>query len=136
VTRLESDYYAYMGYDPDNTREGLRHYLPWLQQSPVLELAPGRGEMLGLLREAGVTAYGVDIDEGMVEQGRAEGFDVRLADAVAGLREAGEATGSSAPTSSSTCSPRSSPRWSASPPARSRPVATSSPPPPTPRASP
>lgn len=92
MTRLESDYYAYMGYDPDNTREGLRHYLPWLEQSPVLELAPGRGEMLGLLREAGVTAYGVDIDEGMVEQGCAEGFDVRLADAVAGLREAGEAT--------------------------------------------
>lgn len=90
--RLESDYYAYMGYDPDNTREGLRHYLPWLTQSPVLELAPGRGEMLGLLRDAGVRAYGVDIDEGMVEQGREAGHDVRLADALEGLREAPDAT--------------------------------------------
>jgi hypothetical protein len=88
--RLESDYYAYMGYDPDNTREGLRHYLPWLTQSPVMELAPGRGEMLELLRDAGVEAYGVDIDEGMVEQGRAAGHDVRLADALDGLREAAD----------------------------------------------
>lgn len=92
MTRLESDYYAYMGYDPENTREGLRHYLPWLAQGPVLELAPGRGEMLGLLREEGIEAYGIDIDEGMVEQGRAAGLDVRLADAVEGLRAAADGT--------------------------------------------
>jgi SAM-dependent methyltransferase len=92
VSRVESDYYAYMGYDRDNTLEGLRHYLPWLEQGPVLELAPGRGEMLSLLRDARVPAYGVDIDEGMVEQAVAAGLDVRLGDAVAGLREVADGT--------------------------------------------
>ena len=88
MSRVESDYYAYMGYERENTLEGLRHYLPWLQQAPVLELAPGRGEMLSLLREAGVEAYGVDVDEGMVEQAATQGLDVRLGDALEGLRAA------------------------------------------------
>ncbi|MCA1713194.1 MAG: class I SAM-dependent methyltransferase [Actinobacteria bacterium] len=92
MSRVESDYYAYMGYDRDNTLSGLRHYLPWLAQGPVLELAPGRGEMLSLLRDAGVQAYGVDLDEGMVEQAAAEGLDVRLGDALEGLRAAGDGT--------------------------------------------
>lgn len=86
MSRVESDYYAYMGYDRDNTLQGLRHYLPWLAKGPVLELAPGRGEMLELLHDAGIEAYGVDLDEGMVEQAAAQGFDVRLGDALEGLR--------------------------------------------------
>jgi O-antigen chain-terminating methyltransferase len=92
MSRVESDYYAYMGYDRENTLEGMRHYLPWLQQGPVLELAPGRGEMLELLRESGIEAYGVDVDEGMVEQATERGLDVRLGDALAGLREAADAS--------------------------------------------
>src|ERR671920_190879 len=44
VSRLESDYYAFMGYDPEGSRAGLRHYLPWFAGGPVLELACGRGE--------------------------------------------------------------------------------------------
>jgi SAM-dependent methyltransferase len=90
MSRVESDYYAYMGYDREHTLSGLRHYLPWLQQGPVLELAPGRGEMLSLLRDAGVEAYGIDLDEGMVEQAGAAGLDVRLGDALDGLRTAGD----------------------------------------------
>ena len=90
MSRVESDYYAYMGYEREHTLEGLRHYLPWLTKGPVLELAPGRGEMLTLLREAGVEAYGVDVDEGMVEQAVADGLDVRLGDALAGLRDAAD----------------------------------------------
>ena len=27
MSRLESDYYNYMGYDPDNSRKGLSHYV-------------------------------------------------------------------------------------------------------------
>ncbi|MCU1672703.1 MAG: class SAM-dependent methyltransferase [Frankiales bacterium] len=92
MSRVESDYYAYMGYDRENTLEGMRHYLPWLTQAPVLELAPGRGEMLSLLREAGVEAYGVDLDEGMVEQAAADGLDVRLGDALEGIRAAADGT--------------------------------------------
>ena len=43
----------------------------------MLELAPGRGEFLGLLRDAGIKGKGVDVDEGMVEAARvALGEDV------------------------------------------------------------
>jgi SAM-dependent methyltransferase len=92
VSSLESDYYAFMGYDPEHSRAGLRHYLPWFSSGPVLELACGRGEFLGLLREAGVEATGVDLDEGMVGAARAAGHDVELADALTALR--GRADGS------------------------------------------
>ena len=92
MSRVESDYYAFMGYDPEHTRSGLRHYLPWFERGPVLELACGRGEFLGLLREAGVAASGVDLDEGMVRDARAAGHDVRLADALTALRDRPDAS--------------------------------------------
>ena len=92
MSSLESDYYAYLGYDPEHTRSGLRHYLPWFPEGPVLELASGRGEFLDLLREAGVAATGVDLDEGMVGQARAAGHDVELGDALTVLRARPEAS--------------------------------------------
>jgi SAM-dependent methyltransferase len=86
VTRVESDYYSYMDFDPEHKREVLAHYVPLFQgKAPVLELGCGRGEFLGLLAAAGVEARGVDSDEGMVEKARAEGLDVVCADAVAFL---------------------------------------------------
>jgi SAM-dependent methyltransferase len=85
MTRLESDYYDWMGHDPERARGGLRHYLPWFPRGPVLELACGRGEFLGLLREAGVDGEGIDVDEGMVAAARAAGHDVQQADALSGL---------------------------------------------------
>ena len=90
MSRVESDYYTYMGYQREHTLGGLQHYVQWLTQGPVLELAPGRGEMLSLLRDAGVEAYGVDSDEGMVEQAGQDGLDVRLGDALEGLRAAAD----------------------------------------------
>ena len=92
MSRLESDYYAFMGYDREHTRSGLRHYLPWFPTGPVLELACGRGEFLDLLREAGVAASGVDLDQGMVRDARAAGHDVELADALTGLRSRADAS--------------------------------------------
>ena len=88
MTRLESDYYAYMGYDPQHSKAGLAHYVPYFDAAapgPVLELACGRGELLELLRDAGVEAEGVDLDEGMVEAARAAGLTVALGDALADL---------------------------------------------------
>ena len=83
MSRLESDYYAHMGFDSEHTRKVLGFYVPFFEGSgPVLELAPGRGEFLGLLREAGIAGRGVDMDEGMVEVARAGGHDVDLGDAV------------------------------------------------------
>ena len=92
MSSVESDYYAFMGYDPAHTRAGLRHYLPWFPTGPVLELACGRGEFLDLLREAGVAASGVDLDDGMVRDARAAGHDVQHADALTGLRERPDAS--------------------------------------------
>lgn len=83
--RLESDYYAYMGYDSEHSREGLRHYVPYFRTGPVLELACGRGELLELLRDAGIEAHGVDVDPGMVEAARAAGLSVAVGDALADL---------------------------------------------------
>ena len=86
MTRLESDYYSYMDFDPEHTREVLRHYVPMFEdRSPVLELGCGRGEFLGLLDGAGVKAQGVDSDEGMVEAARRIGRDVVCDDAIAFL---------------------------------------------------
>ena len=57
MTRLESDYYSYMDFDPEHTREVLRHYVPMFEDnSPVLELGCGRGEFLELLTGLGVLA--------------------------------------------------------------------------------
>lgn len=46
----------------------------------VLELGCGRGELLALLAEAGVSAVGVDSDAGMLSRARARGLDVAQAD--------------------------------------------------------
>ena len=50
--------------------------------SPILELGPGRGELLELLRQAGLRGRGVDSNPGMVKQCRDLGLDVTLDDAL------------------------------------------------------
>ena len=55
------------------------------EAAPVLDLGCGRGEFLGLLREAGVEARGVDADADMVAFARGEGLDVEQGDALAAL---------------------------------------------------
>jgi SAM-dependent methyltransferase len=85
MSTVESDYYAFMGFDRERSRRGLAHYVRFLRSGPILELACGRGEFLGLLRDAGLEVSGVDIDEGMVAAARADGHDVVLADAVTHL---------------------------------------------------
>jgi SAM-dependent methyltransferase len=61
---------------------------------PVLDLGCGRGEMLELLAEAGVSAVGVDLDEAMVERARESGARVEHGDALAYLaKEADQSLG-------------------------------------------
>jgi SAM-dependent methyltransferase len=63
-----------------------RAYLPLIRDhAPVLDVGCGRGEFLGILRDAGVDAAGVDIDEAMIKRARTRGFDVHQADAIAYL---------------------------------------------------
>jgi SAM-dependent methyltransferase len=53
--------------------------------APVLDIGCGRGELLGLLREAGIEARGIDPDSDMVAFARGEGLDVEQDDAVSYL---------------------------------------------------
>jgi SAM-dependent methyltransferase len=52
----------------------------------VLDLGCGRGEFLDALRERGIGARGVDLDETMVARCREKGHEVDLADAASALR--------------------------------------------------
>ncbi|MDP8911301.1 MAG: class I SAM-dependent methyltransferase, partial [Actinomycetota bacterium] len=67
----------------DVIRERQRPYVEDFRgAAPVLDVGCGRGEFLQLLREAGIDARGVEIDDGMVAFCRGEGLDVEHADAV------------------------------------------------------
>ncbi len=75
-------------------RERVSLYLEDLAETggPVLDLGCGRGELLDVLAEAGIEAYGVDSDPERVERCRAQGLDARREEALAHL--AGLAPGS------------------------------------------
>lgn len=72
----------------DEIRERLRAYLPILDgdfirelNAPALDLGCGRGEWLGLMREYGIQARGVDSNRVMIDRCRAAGLDVVEVDA-------------------------------------------------------
>jgi SAM-dependent methyltransferase len=83
------DYFAYearMRGSTESVRDRQRPYVGDLRDAaPVLDIGCGRGELLALLREAGVDARGVDADADMVAYARGEGLEVEQADAVACL---------------------------------------------------
>lgn len=67
----------------ERIRELLVPYVELLRgHEPVLDVGCGRGELLDLLRDAGIDATGIDADAGMVERAREKGHRVELADAV------------------------------------------------------
>jgi SAM-dependent methyltransferase len=70
----------------ERVRGLLEPYVELLRgHAPVLDVGCGRGELLSLLREAGVEARGVDSDEGMVTRARRLGLDVEHDDGIAYL---------------------------------------------------
>jgi O-antigen chain-terminating methyltransferase len=93
------DYFAFEAKLRGSTadvRERQRVYVDdFRDASPVLDVGCGRGEFLGLLREAGVEATGIDADADMVAYARGEGSAVEQADALAYLEavEAGSLGG-------------------------------------------
>jgi SAM-dependent methyltransferase len=52
----------------------------------VLDLGSGRGTFLELMRDNGIGAYGVDLDEKMVTESRSRGLEAFRGDAIAHLR--------------------------------------------------
>jgi SAM-dependent methyltransferase len=78
------DYFAYetrMRAPSAEIRERQRPYVELLRgHEPVLDVGSGRGELLQLLREAGVEARGVDADADMVAYALGEGLDASQAD--------------------------------------------------------
>lgn len=58
----------------------------------VLDLGSGRGTFLQLMRDHGIGAYGVDVDERMVAQSRSRGLDAYTGDALAHLRQLEDAS--------------------------------------------
>src|SRR5205085_683069 len=83
------DYFAYearMRGSTGSVRAKQQVYVDdFRDHAPVLDVGCGRGEFLGLLREAGVEARGVDADADMVAYARGEGLEVEQADALAYL---------------------------------------------------
>jgi SAM-dependent methyltransferase len=90
------DYFAYesrMRGSVDAIRERQRRYVDLFRDAaPVLDVGCGRGELVGLLREAGVEARGIDADADMVAYARGDGLDVEQADAVGYLDSVDDGT--------------------------------------------
>jgi 2-polyprenyl-3-methyl-5-hydroxy-6-metoxy-1,4-benzoquinol methylase len=83
------DYFAFearMRGSIADVRDRQRPYVDdFRDAAPVLDIGCGRGELLGLLRDAGIEARGIDADSDMVAYARGEGLDVDQADAIAHL---------------------------------------------------
>ncbi len=80
------DYFAFearMRGSTADVRERQRPYVDdFRDAAPVLDVGCGRGEFLGLLRDAGIEARGIDADADMVAYARGEGLEVEQADAL------------------------------------------------------
>jgi len=88
------DYFAFearMRGRSEEIRERQRAYVEdFREAAPVLDVGCGRGELVGLLREAGIDARGVDADADMVAFARGEGLPVEQADLLAYLESAAD----------------------------------------------
>jgi SAM-dependent methyltransferase len=87
------DSYKYVGFEdrfrgsPEDIRQRVSEYLPvFTGASDVLDVGCGRGEFLELLREHGVRARGIDVNQAMIDICRGKGLDATAADALGYLR--------------------------------------------------
>jgi len=92
-TSSEALSHKYVGFEdqfrgaPEDIRERQAGYVEiFAGASDVLDIGCGRGEFLALLKERGVSARGVDVNDSMVEVCTQKGLDAARADALAYLR--------------------------------------------------
>lgn len=93
------DSYKYVGFEDrfrgsqEDITARLRSYVPMFAgASDVLDVGCGRGELLDLLKAAGVSARGLDLNHEMVEVCRARGLDVAEGDLLAYLQSLPDAS--------------------------------------------
>jgi SAM-dependent methyltransferase len=96
-TRVDS--LTYVGFEDrfrgsqDTIRARLEGYVPiFAGAADVVDIGCGRGELLGLFRQHGIRARGVDTNDAMVELCRARGFDVERDDALHFLERQADAS--------------------------------------------
>jgi 2-polyprenyl-3-methyl-5-hydroxy-6-metoxy-1,4-benzoquinol methylase len=89
-TKAEAlDSYKYVGFEDrfrgsqHEIRERMAAYVPLFEgASDVLDVGCGRGEFLELVREKGISARGIDLNDEMVAVCRERGLDATVADAL------------------------------------------------------
>jgi SAM-dependent methyltransferase len=76
----------------DDIKQRLRPYLDYVMlagaggdANPILDIGCGRGEWLELLKDAHLSAYGIDVNSMMVERASSLGLDARHSDALGHL---------------------------------------------------
>jgi len=86
------DSYKYVGFEDKfrgsqrEIRERLAAYVPLFEgSSDVLDVGCGRGEFLDLLRERGISARGIDLNDEMAAVSRSRGLDATSGDALSYL---------------------------------------------------
>lgn len=86
--RLENRYRGSV----EQIADRLRIYIPDVEAAvmrtggkPVMDIGCGRGEWLGLLKRAGIEAFGVDINPVQIEAAKEKGLDLRIGDALKSL---------------------------------------------------
>ncbi|MGE0865550.1 MAG: class I SAM-dependent methyltransferase [Vicinamibacterales bacterium] len=89
----KTEAFKYLGFEDrfrgseQEIRARLSDYVPYFAgAADVLDVGCGRGEFLDLLKGAGVTARGLDLNPEMVEVCRARGLDAATGDALSVLR--------------------------------------------------
>jgi SAM-dependent methyltransferase len=94
VTPPALDSYKYVGFEDrfrgsqNDIRARLESYVPLFAGArDVLDVGCGRGELLDLLRQAGVPARGLELNHEMAETCRARGLEVAEGDLLSYLRE-------------------------------------------------
>jgi SAM-dependent methyltransferase len=90
---VETLSHKYVGFEDafrgssEEIQRRLRDYVPiFAGASDVLDIGCGRGEFLALLRESGVSARGIDLNDAMVTVCRGKGLSAAKADALSYLR--------------------------------------------------
>ena len=88
ASNLHSVYFQarFGGDEPVIKRQSEQFIDLFQQRRPVLDIGAGRGTFLELARERGITAYGVDLDDRMIDEATQRGLDVVKADALEHLR--------------------------------------------------